>query len=294
MKPNDVVKGLTTKLIDLMKKGGKWTKPWANKRFISVDGHNYTGINCMWLAFAKYDRKVWGTYKQWAKHECQVSKGEKSTKLLFFKKYFKEQDKGRVEVNGKVGNIYRYLRMFDVFNIEQVEGNTSRFDKFDVFENKVNDVSHAENFTTNTKAKIQSGDRAYYVPSMDYICMPDKDAFINTEHSTATENYYTTLFHEMTHWTGHKDRCNRELSTRFGSKDYAFEELVAELGSCFIATHLNITSSPREDHAQYLNSWIKCLEENDDAIWKASSLANKAFEHCKELQPQTNAIKEVA
>ena len=97
----------------------------------------------------------------------------------------------------------------------------------------------------------------------------------------------------MTHWTGHKDRCNRELSTRFGSKDYAFEELVAELGSCFIATHLNITSSPREDHAQYLNSWIKCLEEND-AIWKASSLANKAFEYCKNLQPQTNAIKEVA
>ena len=108
MKPNDVVKGLTTKLIDLMKKGGKWTKPWANKRFISVDGHNYTGINCMWLAFAKYDRKVWGTYKQWAKHECQVSKGEKSTKLLFFKKYFKEHDKGRVELNGKRGDIQRY------------------------------------------------------------------------------------------------------------------------------------------------------------------------------------------
>ena len=83
MKPNDVVKGLTTKLIDLMKKGGKWTKPWANKRFISVDGHNYTGINCMWLAFAKYDRKVWGTYKQWAKHECQVSKGEKSTSSYY-------------------------------------------------------------------------------------------------------------------------------------------------------------------------------------------------------------------
>ena len=97
----------------------------------------------MWLAFAKYDRKVWGTYKQWAKHECQVSKGEKSTKLLFFKKYFKEHDKGRVELNGKRGNIQRYLRMFDVFNIEQVEGNTSRFDKFDVFENKVNDIESA-------------------------------------------------------------------------------------------------------------------------------------------------------
>ena len=76
MKPNDLMKSLTTKLIDLMKKGGKWTKPWANKRQVSVDGWNYSGINLMWLAFAKYDRKVWGTYKQWAKHDCQVSKGE--------------------------------------------------------------------------------------------------------------------------------------------------------------------------------------------------------------------------
>ena len=65
MKPNDLMKSLTTKLIDLMKKGGKWTKPWANKKQVSVDGWNYSGINLMWLAFAKYDRKVWGTYKQW-------------------------------------------------------------------------------------------------------------------------------------------------------------------------------------------------------------------------------------
>ena len=244
MKPNDLMKSLTTKLIDLMKKGGKWTKPWANKRQVSVDGWNYSGINLMWLAFAKYDRKVWGTYKQWAKHDCQVSKGEKSTKLLFYKKYFKESEKGRIELNGKKGNIQQYLRMFDVFNIQQVEGNTGKFDKFDVFENKVNDVDVAENFIKNTKAEIKSGDKACYVPSMDYITMPDKEAFINTEHSTATENYYTTMFHEMTHWTGHKDRCDRKLSTRFGTSEYAFEELVAELGSCFIATHLNITSSP--------------------------------------------------
>ena len=104
-----------------------------------------------------------------------------------------------------VKDLYKLLRMFDVFNIEQVEGNISRFDKFDVFENKVNDVQAAENFISNTGAVIQSGGKACYIPSMDYICMPDKEAFIDTEHSTATENYYTTLFHEMTHWTGHKE-----------------------------------------------------------------------------------------
>ena len=81
--------------------------------------------------------------------------------------------------------IYKDTRMFDVFNVEQVEGNTSRFDKFDVFENKVNDVTMQKTLSKIPKQKFKSGDRAYYVPSMDYICMPDKDAFINTEHSTA-------------------------------------------------------------------------------------------------------------
>ena len=90
-------------------------------------------------------------------------------------------------------------------------------------------------------------------------------------------------------------RCNRKLSTTFGSPEYAFEELVAELGSCFLASHLNITSNPREDHAMYLNNWIQCLEENESAIWKASSLAKRGYMYCRDLQPQSEQQpKEVA
>ena len=190
--------------------------------------------------------------------------------------------------------MFQLFRTFDVFNIEQVEGNTEKFVGFDTFENKVNDNNTADVFINNTGAKISRSGKACYIPSIDEIRMPSKESFINTQHSTATENYYCTMFHELTHWTGHKDRCDRKLSTKFGSSGYAFEELVAELGSCFIASHLNITSSPREDHAMYLNNWIKCLEENEDAIWKASSLASKSLDFCKNLQSTTNVIKEVA
>jgi len=290
-KAKDVVQALTKNVLKLMKEqGSSWTKPWANKLFTSVDGWKYSGGNIMQLAFQPHERYVWGTYKQWAKHDCQVKKGEKSTKILFYKKFIKE-----VEHKGSTKEqLFRMARTFDVFNIEQVEGNTDKFSGFDTFENKVNDNVNADAFIKNTKAKISRGGKACYIPSIDEIHIPSKESFINTEHSTATENYYCTMFHELTHWTGHKDRCDRKLSTRFGSSNYAFEELVAELGSCFMASHLNITSSPREDHAMYLNSWIKCLEENTDAIWKASSLASKGLEYCKDLQSTTNVIKEVA
>lgn len=281
---------ITKKVLNLMKtEGSNWTKSWANKSYVSTDGHYYSGMNTMICAFSGFKRKVYGTFKQWNKHGCKVRKGEKALKLIrvsLFQKEIKNTDK---KVWVKFGTA------FPVFNIEQVDGDIEKFVGFDTKTNLVNDVASAETFIRNTNVKIQDGTRACYIPSQDYITMPTKDSFINTQHSTATENYYTTLFHEMTHWTGHESRCNRKLSTRFGSSDYAFEELVAELGSCFIATHLNITSHPREDHAHYLNSWIKCLEENEDAIWKASSLASKATEYCKSLQQsQTITIKEVA
>ena len=284
----EVVNALTEKVIDLMKKhGSQWTKPFANQNFISVNGHEYSGMNFIWLSFQQYKRKVYGTYRQWLQHGCQVKKGSKSTKLLFYKTYKKEVE--------EVEKTFKLLRTFDVFNIEQVDGPVEKFDGLDKKPNLVNDIQAAETFVSNTGAVIKDGGKACYIPSKDYIMMPTKDTFADTEHSTATENYYCTMFHELIHWTGNEKRCNRKLSTTFGSKNYAFEELVAELGSCFLASHLNITSNPREDHAMYLNNWIQCLEENESAIWKASSLAKRGYMYCRDLQPQSEQQpKEVA
>jgi len=295
MKVKDIFENITGILLDLMKKakadGTSWTKPFANRRFISCEGYHYTGLNTLWLSLAfikkdkQYTRKVWGTYRQWAKHGCKVPKG-KSIKLIRPQPFEKEVE---LRDGSKAKRKFNFYTAFDVWNIEDVIGDTKKFEYFDKFENKVNDIVKAEQFVKNTKANIfETGEAmAYYNPTTDAICMPIKQSFINTQNSTATENYYCTLLHELTHWTGHESRCKRNLSTKFAKMEYAFEELVAELGSCFMATNLNITSNPREDHAQYLNSWIKCLEDNEDAIIRASTLASKAVKYCESLQPIT-------
>ncbi len=113
---------------------------------------------------------------------------------------------------------------------------------------------------------------------------PTKDSFFDTKNGSATSHYYSVLFHELTHWTGDKTRMNRDLSGFFGNPSYAFEELIAELGSAYQCNKLNIDNEPRVDHAQYLNNWIKAIEDNDKVLLKASSMANKAVGYMDILQ----------
>ena len=114
--------------------------------------------------------------------------------------------------------------------------------------------------------------------------MPDKSKFISTDTSTALENYYSTLLHELGHWTGHQHRLNRIVPTaRFGSESYAVEELVAELSSAFLCAKLGVSSSPRQDHANYLASWLKVLKKDKRAIFYAARQATVAMEYLNNL-----------
>jgi antirestriction protein ArdC len=133
------------------------------------------------------------------------------------------------------------------------------------------------------------GDRAYYTPAQDFIGMPELSSFTATATGTATENMYGTLLHELTHWTGHKSRCNREFGKRFGSQAYAAEELVAELGSSFLCAGLGLSQEPRKDHAQYMNSWLKLLKSDKRAIFTASSKASQAVDWLEQTQAQVAA-----
>jgi len=135
----------------------------------------------------------------------------------------------------------------------------------------------AERFVAATGATIHhEGHRAFYRPSTDSIYMPPRAAFTGTATSSPTEAYYATLFHELTHWTGHKCRCDRELGKRFGPGAYAMEELVAELGSAFLCAEVGITGEPRADHAAYLADWLAILREDKKAIFTAASKASQA------------------
>ena len=137
----------------------------------------------------------------------------------------------------------------------------------------------AEAFIAATDAKISiGGDRAFYRPSADIIAMPDRHRFIGTETSTATEGWYSTLLHEMTHWSGASHRMDRTFGKRFGDDAYAMEEMVAELGAAFLCGDLGITAEPRPDHAAYIGNWLRILKSDRKAIFTAASAANKAAE----------------
>jgi antirestriction protein ArdC len=111
---------------------------------------------------------------------------------------------------------------------------------------------------------------------LDEIHMPKRASFTGSATSTATEAYYSTVLHELTHWTAPAHRCNRDLSGRFGSEAYAMEELVAELGAAFLCAELGISVEPRPDHAQYLTHWLTVLKADKRAIFTAASKAAEA------------------
>ena len=132
-------------------------------------------------------------------------------------------------------------------------------------------VERAEMFFQTIGANVQhGGNRAYYAPDSDHIQMPPFQAFV--------ENvaYYSTLAHEHTHWTAQTSRCDRQLGKRFGDNAYAAEELIAELGAAFTCAHLGLSTEPREDHAQYINSWLKVLKADSRAIFTSASKAQQA------------------
>lgn len=148
-------------------------------------------------------------------------------------------------------------------------------------------IASVDAFIANTGAEIKhTGSRACYIPSADKISMPFTEAFIDTETSTATEGYYSTFLHELTHWAGSTTRLNRQKGKKFGDENYATEELIAELGAAFMCAEFDITATTKTDHASYIASWLKALKDNKHCVITAASEASKAVAYLQELQPK--------
>jgi antirestriction protein ArdC len=146
-------------------------------------------------------------------------------------------------------------------------------------------IYRAETFVAATGASIaHGGDKAYYRPSTDSIQLPPREAFIGSPTSSPAESYYSTLLHELTHWTSMESRCNRQLGKRFGDAAYAMEELIAELGAAFLCADLGITDEPRADHAQYIDHWLTVMKADKKAIFTAASKASAAADFLISLQ----------
>jgi len=280
----DIYQEVTDSIIEQLEtSGSNWVKNWktgaAGGGNININSKNsYRGINILLLNHSAYknsfNSSTWGTFKQWQEKGGNVIKGSKGTTCVFFKQ-FQTKDKATGE-DIKIP----LLRKFSLFNHDQIEG----VDLPVVSPVSLNEkIESAEAILNESGAKIITGEPCF-IPSQDVIRMPSINDF------TDAEGYYCTAFHELTHWSGHKSRLDRDLNNRFGSEAYACEELVAELGAAFIASQIGLSVTPRDDHAKYLNSWLKVLKSDKRAIFTAASKAQQAADYLLTMKDQEVTI----
>ncbi|MGP1451113.1 MAG: ArdC family protein, partial [Wolinella sp.] len=280
---------------------GNWIKSWGGEYGLPknlVTKKPYRGLNTLSLMLkAKtkgYESPYWLTFNQAKAAGGSVKKNEKSSTIFFFTR--QKESKSKIEdeqlepldikTEEEKSVVYLsnpVLMNYSVFNIEQIEGIKAPALNLPCNDNQR--FENAEEFVKNSEAKIvEKGFYAFYRKSDDVIYVPQISLFDDSN------NYYATLLHELTHWSGHKSRLNRFAKpVKFGDDDYAFEELIAELGSIFLCSHLNINIE-KNRHPEYLKSWIATLREKLNYLWKAASAAQSAFDYLVSLQDNRQAV----
>lgn len=272
---SDLYQSVTDRIVAALEAGTvPWVKPWRNDRSGGALPHNavtrraYHGINValLWMqeAAAGYATPQWLTFKQAADLGGNVRKGEKGTQIVFWRfQDVKDSQTGEIRT-------VPMLRSYYVFNVAQcddIELPTRRSVRAPI------EPTAIDALIAKTGASItHGGDVACYSPSRDSINMPRREAFKDLQ------AYHATLLHELTHWTSHKDRCARELGKRFGTEAYAAEELIAEMGSAFLCSHLGVPLEGLQ-HADYLANWLQVLRHDKRAIFTASTAAQKACDY---------------
>jgi antirestriction protein ArdC len=238
----------------------------------AATGRPYSGINIpiLWgeASTKGYPSHTWLTFRQAFEMKACVRKGEKGTMVVFTKRIARDEDDERGSIS--------MLKTFYVFNVSQIEGlQTAPIPISD----PIVGFETADAFVAATKADIRiGGSKACFVPSMDFIAVPPREAF------EEPCRFYSTLLHETGHWSGHEKRLKRDLNSRFGTKAYAAEELIAELTAAFLCAHLGIEGSLR--HADYIGSWIGLLKEDRRAIFTAAGQASKAANFLRAFSQQ--------
>ena len=282
MKQTELYQYVADKVLEMMDKlGADWLRPFSDSVKNNGGCYNvvtkkaYRGINQLLLGWTAYGSPAWASYDQWKAKGMPVRLGEKGSMIV----YFKLIEIKELDATGQPKKI-PMLKHYTVFNAEQCENYVAEPVEIVEDSTELERVIEADTFFKKTGARIRyiNQDRAYYSPLDDEVCLPKIDGFINAQ------RYYSTLGHEVVHWTGHKTRLDRHKMGGFGSPEYAKEELVAELGAAFLCAQLGIDNEPRADHATYLNSWMKVLKEDKKAFVKACSQATKSLDFLNGLQ----------
>lgn len=262
-----------------------WQQPWGTAGIPRnlLTGREYQGINIMLLNSLEYAQNLFLSFDQAKTLGGTIKKGEKAHIVVFWKLI---ESKEEVPEGQKKPDSKPVLRYYKVFNIEQCQG--IPVDKIPKPEEKadVKPIALCETIIKNVPnpPKIKHGiDGAYYSPLLDIISMPRKGFF------KRTEGYYSTLFHELVHSTGHETRLNRPgitEHTRFGTDIYSFEELVAEIGACFVCSQAGITPD-YENSASYIQGWLSRLQNEKRWIITAAGQAQKAADYILNIPRRT-------
>ena len=253
-----------------------WRKPWRTEPPCNlVSGKEYRGINPFLLASQGYGSRYWLTFNQANKLGGHIRKGEKSSIVAFW--HIGEEKTVRDADDNTRKEKPFLLRYYRVFNIEQTEGianklglgnATPRLPSIERCEAIVNGMPNAP--------AVQQDPRAWYRPSTDTVGMPSRSLF------SSAEEYYSTIFHELTHSTGHASRVGREgieNIAAFGSESYSKEELIAEMGAAMLCGVTGISPATISNSAAYLQGWIKRLRGDSKLVVSAASQAQKAADY---------------
>ena len=290
----DVYTRVTDRIVADLEQGVRpWTKPWSAEhtagkitRPLRHNGTPYSSINILMLWSAAvasgFAAPLWMTFKQALELNAHVRKGEKGS-LVVYANSIMRKETDDVTGEEQMREIH-FMKGYTVFNVEQIEGLPAHY--YATPEPRcspIQRIEHADTFFGHCRADIRhGGTRAYYAQDLDYIRMPPFEAF------ESPESYYATLAHESMHWTKHPARLAREFGRKkWGDEGYAEEELVAELGAAFLCADLELSLSPREDHASYIAHWLTVLKHDKRAIFRAAAHAQRAADYIHSLQQQT-------
>ena len=283
---------IAEKLIAELKAGtSPFQKPWTNDNSAGyftplnpTTGKNYRGMNALWLAMQGHEDPRWMTLKQASFNHWTVEKGAKATLINFVKQtdirpLLDDQGQPVLKENGKpqtqtVKLDKPIITTAFVFNGEQIKGIPEWKEAYDekIATRQWTPIERAELILADSQAEIRhGGNQAFYQPAKDFIQLPNKEQF------DAAAKYYATALHELGHWSGHESRLDRPMNDKFGTPDYAREELRAEIAPLMIGSELNIGHDFGQ-HAAYVDNWIEVLEKEPNEIFKASADAQKIFD----------------
>ena len=288
----DIYQAVTDQVIAALETGTPpWVCPWTRSAGSmlpanAASSRAYRGINVLLLtmqaAVRGYDQQRWLTFNQARALGAHVRRGEEGTGIVFFKMHEVEgvapMPAASNDAPGR--RVIPLLRSFTVFNVCQVEDLPPALTALPSPAAEWTPIAEADGVLQRSGATIRhGGDRAFYRPADDVIQLPPQAQFPDAG------RYYNVALHELTHWTGHTDRCNRPLTGRSNLSAYAFEELVAEMGAAFLSGHCGLAGELQ--HASYISHWLEALRGDKRLIFTAASLAQKAADYL--LPPQATS-----